>query len=90
MDRGNPCAWSGVEFPAVGAFRCDDGGAGLVCLAVSDPVNVVILSELMEGWDSATAALAEQLPGVPHAAVWRARVAEPPASANWTVLFKAQ
>lgn len=74
----------------VGAFRCDDGAAGLVCMAVTDPAGVVILDERMEGWKSMTEALAEYLPGVPPASSWRERVIQPQASANWTVLFGAQ
>ena len=80
--------WRGIS--RVGAFRCDDGAAGFVCIAVTDERNVVILNELMEGWDSVTSALTEHLPGCPPAAAWKAGVAQPQASANWTVLFKAK
>ncbi len=74
----------------MGAFRCEDGAVGLVCMAVTDERNVVILNELMEGWDSMTRALTEHLPGCPPTASWKALVAQPQASANWTVLFKAK
>jgi len=80
--------WSGIT--RVGAFRCDDGAAGLVCLAVTDQANVVILDERMEGWSSLADALAEYLPGVPPVSGWRERVIQPQTSANWTVLFGAQ
>lgn len=80
--------WTGIK--RVGAFRCDDGAAGLVCIAVTDPANVVILDERMEGWNSLADALAEHLPGIPPVSGWRPRVAQTQASANWTVLFKAQ
>jgi hypothetical protein len=80
--------WSGIT--RVGAFRCDDGAAGLVCLAVTDPANVVILDERMEGWSSLGEALAESLPGVPPASGWRERVIQPETGANWTVLFQSQ
>ncbi|MGA7256417.1 MAG: hypothetical protein WBX09_07215 [Terracidiphilus sp.] len=74
----------------VGAFRCDNGAAGLICMAVTDPANEVILDERMEGWASLTDALAEFLPGVQPASGWQRRVIEPQSSANWTVLFTAQ
>lgn len=80
--------WRGIS--RVGAFRCDDGAAGFVCIAVTDDLNVVILSELMEGWDSVTSSLADHLPGCPPAAAWGARVSQPQAGANWTILFKSK
>jgi hypothetical protein len=80
--------WEGIT--RVGAFRCDDGAAAIVCMAVTDRAKVVIFDERMDGWNSMTDALAEFLPGAPPPSGWRERVIQPQASANWTVLFQAQ
>jgi len=80
--------WTGIT--RVGAFRCDNGAAGLLCMAVTDPANVVILDERMPGWTSLTDALSKYLPGVQPASGWQPHVIEPHTNANWTVLFKAQ
>jgi hypothetical protein len=79
--------WSGIT--RVGAFRCENAGAGLLCMAITDPQNVVILAETMEGWDALLGALPARLAGVRPASDWRNSVVHPPAAANWTVLFAA-
>lgn len=80
--------WS--EIRRIAAFQRDAMTAAVLCVAVTDAANVVILDEKMEGWNELIAALPARVQGVPAAAEWRSSIVEPPASANWTVLFRAR
>ncbi len=85
--KGVALSWSGIT--RVGAFRCDAPSPGILCLAVTDTANVVILDERMAGWDSILQALPTYLAGTPSPSEWRKRVAASP-GVNWMVLFTSR
>lgn len=80
--------WGDVR--RVAAFKRDVLTSGVLCLALTDAANVIILDESMEGWNGLVAALPDQVPGAPYAGEWRSAIIAPSEAANWTVLFRAQ
>ena len=80
--------WDDVR--RVAAFKRDVLTSGVLCLALTDSANVIILDESMEGWNGLVAALPDQVPGAPDAGEWRSAIVAPSEAANWTVLFRAQ
>lgn len=79
--------WGDVR--RVAAFKRDVLTSGVLCLALTDAANVIILDESMEGWNGLVAALRDQIPGARDAGEWRNAIITPPDAANWSVLFQA-
>jgi len=80
--------WSDVR--RVAAFRRDVLTQPVVCVAITDPSNVVVLDESMEGWKPLIESLAKHLAESPSFTEWRERIGRESSDSYWTVLFDAQ
>jgi hypothetical protein len=78
--------WSDVR--RVAAFRRDVMTSPVNCVAITDPSNVVVLDESMEGWKALIDALAKYLADSPSFAEWRERIGGDSDQSHWTVLFR--
>lgn len=80
-------SWSDVR--RVAAFRRDVLTRPVLCIAVTDPHNVVVLDETMEGWDTLLQQLASALASVQPFTAWRSTIDPLSHDSYWTVLFAA-
>jgi len=79
--------WDDVR--RVAAFRRDVMTEPVLCVAISDPANIVVLDESMEGWQSLLNAMPRLLPESPSFTEWRTQIPAGSAASHWTVLFRA-
>jgi hypothetical protein len=79
--------WSDVR--RVAAFRRDVLTQPVVCVAVTDPSNVVVLDESMQGWKHLIDSLAKHLRESPSFTEWRDRIGQESPDSHWTILFSA-
>jgi hypothetical protein len=72
------------------AFRRDVLTSAVVSMAVTDPANVVVLDERMDGWSHLLDFLPAHLKLAPSLSEWHgAAAAREPHSSHWTILFKS-
>ena len=90
--NGSTCTvhiqWSEVR--RVAAFRRDVLTQPVICVAISDPANLVVVDECMEGWQSLLDALAQSVAPAPSFTEWRSNIRSDDADSHWTALFQAQ
>lgn len=79
--------WAAVTRVAV--FRRDVQTAAVLALAVTDPANVVVLDEHMEGWSDFIEHLPAHLTLATSFAEWRSKTPADPLSSHWSILFRA-
>jgi hypothetical protein len=88
---GSTCAvemkWG--ELRRVAALRRDVLTEPVLCLAISDLSNIVVLDESMEGWQTLLDALAQRVAADPSFADWSSRIGRDDADSHWTALFSA-
>ena len=74
----------------VAAFRRDVMTQPVLCVAITDPGNIVVLDESMDGWDGLLKELARRLSESASFAQWRESIQPESPDSYWTALFKAQ
>jgi hypothetical protein len=79
--------WS--EIKRVAAFRRDVLTRPVFCVAITDPANVVVLDESMQGWKPLIKALSKRLSQSPSFSEWREKIGRGSADSHWTILFSA-
>src|SRR6185437_3447575 len=79
--------WPDVQ--RVAAFRRDVLTDPVLCVAISDPANIVVLDEPMEGWKHLIDSLAQHLSQSPSFTEWRGRIGQGSPESHWTILFSA-
>jgi hypothetical protein len=80
--------WADVT--RVAAFRRDVQTSAVVAIAVTDPANIVVLDEKMEGWSHLLEDLSAHLALTPGFTEWRGRASKEPLSSHWLILFPGQ
>lgn len=73
----------------VAAFRRDVLSAPVLCIAVTDLRNVVVLDESMEGWPGLLKELSKHLSESASFSQWRESIQPDSLDSYWTPLFKA-
>jgi hypothetical protein len=76
------------EVRRVAALRRDVLTDPVLCVAISDPSNVVVLDESMEGWQGLIEALPQRLAAELSFTDWRSRIARDDGDSHWTALFE--
>jgi hypothetical protein len=77
------------EVRRVAAFRRDVMTEPVLCVAISDPANIVVLDESMDGWQSSLNAMSQHLAESPSFTDWQAQIPANSGESHWTVLFRA-
>ena len=78
------------EVRRVAAFRRDVLTSPVLCVAITDPQQVVVLDESMDGWQPLLECISRYLVGEPSFSDWRRRIVDGSAESHWTVLFRAR
>ena len=72
------------------AFRRDVLTAPVASVAISDPGNIVVLDEQMQGWPALLESLPSHLTLTPTYPTWLTQAtSDDPHSSHWTILFKS-
>lgn len=77
------------EVRRVAAFRRDVLTQPVLCFAVTDTSNVVVLDESMDGWKSLVESASKYLKQSPTFSQWRETIACDSPDSYWTILFRA-
>jgi hypothetical protein len=80
--------WSDVR--RVAAFRRDVMTQAVLCVAVTDSSQVVVLDEGMEGWDGLLKELSKHLSESASFTQWRESIQTESQDSYWTALFEGQ
>lgn len=73
----------------VAAFRRDVLTSPVLCVAITDTRQVVVLDESMEGWQPLLDALPKRLADSPDVRAWSRRIVAGSTESYWTPLFSA-
>lgn len=88
---GSTCAvemnWNDVR--RVAAFRRDVMTQPVLCVAISDPANIVVLDESMEGWKALLEGVSRNLKQSPSFSEWQEKIGHESHDSYWTVLFRS-
>ena len=72
----------------IAAFRRDVMTEPTLCIAISDPANIIVLDESMEGWHSLLEAMPRHLTAAPGFNEWRAQIPANSSASHWTILYR--
>lgn len=78
--------WPSVR--RVAALRRDVLTQPVLCVAISDPANVVVLDESMEGWQGLIEALPQRVAAELSFTDWRSSIGSDDSDSHWTALFE--
>jgi hypothetical protein len=73
----------------VAAFRRNVLTHPVLCVAISDPSNIVVLDEAMDGWEGLLKELSRILSEPASFSQWRDSIQGESTDSYWTVLFRA-
>jgi hypothetical protein len=80
--------WADIQ--RIAAFRRDVLTSPVASVAISDPDNIVVLDEQMNGWPALVEALPTQIALAPTYPEWLTQAStDEPHSSHWTILFKS-
>lgn len=79
--------WPDVQ--RVAAFRRNVLTHPVLCVAISDPSNIVVLDEAMDGWEGLLKELSRILSESASFSQWRDSIQGESTDSYWTVLFRA-
>lgn len=77
------------EVRRVAAFRRDVLTQPVLCVAITDTSNAVVLDESMDGWKSLVESASKYLRQSPSFSEWQETIARESPDSYWTILFRA-
>ncbi len=78
-----------LEVRRLAAFRRDVVTDPVLCVAITDTHQVVVLDESMEGWQPLLECVSRCLVGEPSFSEWRRQINDKSTESHWTILFSA-
>jgi hypothetical protein len=77
------------EVRRIAAYRSDVLTSPVLCVAITDPDQIVVLDESMEGWQLLLECISRYIVGERSFSEWRGRISDNSAESHWTILFRA-